>query len=127
MSEVYNLRPLLWVASSKRDFDKMPDDVTDDFGHWLYLVQKGKNPKSAKPLSGFGGANVMEFSKDCPDSTFRTVYTAKFEDVIIVLHAFQKKSNKKIETPKQEVELIRSRIKLAEAIYKELKAKRGKK
>jgi phage-related protein len=105
----------------------MPDDVTDDFGHWLYLVQKGKTPKSAKPLSGFGGTNVMELCKDYGDGTFRTVYTAKFEDVIIVLHAFQKKSKKKIETPKQDIDLIHSRMKFAEAMYKELKAKKGKK
>jgi len=48
----------------------MPDDVTDDFGHWLFHVQKGKKPKSAKPLRGFGGASVMELTKDYPDSTF---------------------------------------------------------
>jgi len=45
--------------------------------------------------------------------------------VVIVLHAFQKKSKKAIETPKQDVELIHSRLKLAEVLYKEWK--KGKK
>lgn len=47
-------------------------------------------------------------------------------EVIVVLHAFQKKSKKGIETPKQDIELIRSRLKLAEVIYKEWKRKGGK-
>jgi phage-related protein len=46
--------------------------------------------------------------------------------VIVVLHAFQKKSKKGIETPKQDTDLIRSRLKLAEAMYKEWKTKGDK-
>jgi phage-related protein len=45
---------------------------------------------------------------------------------VIVLHAFQKKSKKGRETPKQEIDLIRSRLKLAEEAYKEWKNIRGK-
>jgi phage-related protein len=37
-------RPLLWIASSKNDLMKMPDDVIDDFGHGLYQAQTGKHP-----------------------------------------------------------------------------------
>lgn len=105
----------------------MPEDVVDDFGHWLFQAQKGGTPRNAKPLSGFGSRNVMELVKDYPDSTFRTVYTVRFEDVLVVLHAFQKKSKKGKETPKQDMELINSRLKLAEIIYKEWKEKRGRK
>jgi phage-related protein len=69
----------------------------------------------------------MELSKDHADGTFRTIYTVRYAEVVIILHAFQKKSKKGIETPKQDKELIYSRIKLAEIIYKEWKEKRGKK
>lgn len=54
------------------------------------------------------------------------MYTVRFTDVIIVLHAFQKKSKRGIETPKQDMELIRSRLKLAEELYKEWKRQGGK-
>ena len=127
MSETPKLCPLLWVASSKRDFIEMPEDVVGDFGHWLFQVQKGKTPKNAKPLSGFGGAQVMELWKDQVDGTFRTVYTVRYAEVVVILHAFQKKSKKGIETPKQDIDLIHSRLKLAEIMYKEWKEKRGKK
>jgi phage-related protein len=39
--------------------------------------------------------------------------------VIYVLHAFQKKSKKGIETPKREIEIIKTRLKVAEAHYRE--------
>jgi phage-related protein len=126
VSESTNLRSLLWVASSKRDFMDMPDDVTEDFGFGLYQAQKGKHPRIGKILKGFGGAGVIELVKDCADGTFRAVYTVRFEEVIVVLHAFQKKSKKGIETPKQDIELIRSRLKLAEELYETWKGKKGK-
>ena len=43
----------------------------------------------------------------------------RFADVVYVLHAFQKKSKRGIATPKQEIELIEARLKLAEADYRE--------
>jgi len=126
MSESSNPLPILWVASSKRDFLKMPEDVVDDFGFGLYEAQKGKQPKIGKILKGFGGASVIELVRDHSDGTFRCVYTVRFEDVVVVLHAFQKKSKKGIETPKQDIDLIHSRLKLAEAMYKEWKKNGGK-
>lgn len=114
---------VLWVASSKRDLMEMPEDVIDDFGYGLYEAQKGKHPKIGKVLKGFSGASVIELIRDHPDGTFRCVYTVRFENVLIVLHAFQKKSKKGIETPKPDVDLIRSRLKLAEVMYKDWKKK----
>ncbi len=124
--EVSDLRPLFWVASSKRDFTEMPEDVIGDFGHWLFHVQKGKTPKNAKVLSGFGGAQIMELRRDHTDGTFRMVYTVRYAEIVVVLHAFQKKSKKGIETPKQDIDLINSRLKLAEVMYKDWKATKGK-
>ena len=63
---------------------------------------------------------------DRKGDTFRAVYTVRFKEVVVVLHAFQKKSKKGIKTPKQDMDLINSRLKLAEAMYKEWKSKRGK-
>ncbi|MBB4301197.1 phage-related protein [Rhodobium orientis] len=47
-------------------------------------------------------------------NTFRVVYTVRLAGAVYVLHAFQKKSKKGIATPKQEVDLIRRRLKVAE-------------
>lgn len=120
------IKTLLWVSSSKKDLLTMPEDVITDFGYGLYQAQIGKYPDTAKTLSGFGGASIIELVQDHRNDTFRAVYTVKFSDAIIVLHVFQKKSKKGIETPKQDMELIRSRLKLAEEIYKDWKRKGNK-
>lgn len=116
----------MWILAAKRDLKKMPDEVQDDFGFGLYQAEKGEYPNSAKTLSGFGSANVIELKNHHNGDAFRAVYTVQFEDVIFVLHAFQKKSKKDSETPKQEIDLIKSRLKIAEQMYKEMKDKRGK-
>ncbi len=43
----------------------------------------------------------------------RAVYTVRFPSGLYVLHAFQKKSKTKIATPRQELELIKERLKWA--------------
>lgn len=45
-------------------------------------------------------------------------------EFIFVLHAFQKKSKSGISTPKQDIDLVKRRLKEAEALYKELKGKK---
>lgn len=120
------MKPILWVGSSKRDLMDMPQDVITDFGYGLYQAQMGDHPDIGKTLSGFGGASVVELLQDHKGDTFRAVYTVKFPSAIIVLHAFQKKSKKGIETPKQDMDLIRSRLKLAEVVYKDWKLTGGK-
>ncbi len=45
-------------------------------------------------------------------------------EFIFVLHAFQKKSKSGIATPKQEIDLVKRRLKDAEDLYKELKGEK---
>jgi phage-related protein len=62
---------------------------------------------------------VLEIVDDHDGDTYRAVYTVRFADAIDVLHAFKKKSRRKIATPKHEMELIRARLKEAERIHAE--------
>lgn len=73
---------------------------------------------SAKPLKGFGGANVVELVDDHQGDTYRAVYTVKFESAIYVLHAFQKKSKQGIKTPQADIDLVKRRLKAAEEDHK---------
>ena len=110
---------VLWVGSSKKDLMAMPDEVKSTFGFALYLAQQGKKHQNAKPLKGFSGAGVLEVVEDSLGDTFRAVYTVKIAENIYVLHCFQKKSKRGIETPKQEIDLIRDRLKMAQEHAKE--------
>ena len=62
---------------------------------------------------------MLEVVDDEDGDTYRAVYTVRFAAVIYVLHAFQKKSKKGIETPRREIEVIKARLKMAEAHYRE--------
>ena len=115
-----SLKPLYWVGRSKRDLHSLPEPVEDLFGYALYLAQDGRKHEQAKPLKGFGSAGVLEVVEDWDRSTYRAVYTVRFEGVVFVLHIFQKKSTRGAATPKTDIDLIRERLKVAEQTAKEL-------
>lgn len=116
-----DLKPLAWVGSSLKDIRAFPEEVKDEIGHALYEAQKGGKHVSAKPLKGFKGAGVLEVVEDFDGDTYRAVYTVRFAELVFVLHCFQKKSKSGISTPQQEINLIHSRLKVAEEKYAEWK------
>lgn len=111
------IKPCEWVASAKKDLLEMPDDVIDVFGFAIHQAQMGLKHVDAKPLTGAGGG-VLEVVDNHDGDTYRAVYTVRFGDVVYVLHCFQKKSKTGIKTPQKEIDLIKSRLKLAENDYK---------
>ena len=114
-------KPLAWIGSSKKDLMALPVDVRKFFGHALDFAQRGDKHYAAKVLKGFGGAGVLEVLDDDQDGTYRAVYTVKFVEAVFVLHCFSKKSKRGIETPKEDMDVIRMRLKVAEALAKELR------
>lgn len=98
----------------------MPEEVIDTFGYALHVAQAGRKHDKAKALHGFGSAGVLEVVEDWRGNTYRAVYTVRFAGAVFVLHVFQKKAKSGIATPKQDIELIRERLKAAEQIVKEL-------
>ncbi len=107
------MKKLYWIGSSLEDVRRFPEAVKDAVGYALYLAQEGDKHSDARPLRGFSGAGTLEIVADHRGDTYRAVYTVRFRDTVYVLHAFQKKSKKGIATPKQDIELIRARLKLA--------------
>jgi len=112
-----SVKPLVWVASSKKDLKSMPGVVQDTFGYALHLAQTGEKHDASKPLKGFGGASVLEIVENHDGDTYRAVYTVRFAESVYVLHVFQKKSKAGVAAPRQDVDLIRARLKLAAEDY----------
>lgn len=108
------------MGSSKRDLLALPVPIRKFFGHALDFAQRGDKHDAAKVLKGFGGAGVLEIIENGRDSTYRAVYTVKFKEAVFVLHVFQKKSKHGIATPKQDLDIIRERLKAAEQFVKEM-------
>lgn len=108
------LKPLRWVASAKKDLIAMPGPVKRKIGFAFYLAQIGEKHPATKPLRGFGSAAVLEVIEEYQGDTYRAVYTVRLKRAVYVLHCFKKKSTKGAQTPRPDMELIRSRLKAAE-------------
>ena len=119
MSTNKSKKQVVWIGSSLDDLKEFPEEVQGEMGYALYLAQTGKKHISVKPLKGFGGAGILEIVTNFDRDTYRAVYTVKFAGVVYVLHAFQKKSKRGIATPKQDIDLIRERLKRAKQHYQD--------
>lgn len=116
------IKPTVFVGSSKKDLRAFPAAVRSEIGQSLFEAQLGEHPRNAKPLKGFSG--VLEIRDNFDSDTYRTVYTTRLEGVLYVLHAFQKKSTSGIATPQRHIDLVRQRLRDAEAIHKATKGDR---
>src|ERR1700704_5810545 len=105
-------KPVQWTGSSRDDLRSFPDEVRRVMGFAINDAQNGAEHPRARALKGFGGRSVLEIVDDEDGDTYRAVYTVRFAGVVYVLHAFQKKSKKGIETPKRDIEEIKARFKL---------------
>ena len=112
------LKPVEWIGSSKADLKHFPDPVQGRMGFAIYRAQLGRRHRDAKPLKGFG-PGVVEVVARHDGDTFRAVYTVRFETAVYVLHAFQKKARRGIATPRQELDLVRRRLRAAERHYRD--------
>ena len=95
-----------------------PDLIRRAMGHALFSAQEGKLHPHAKVLSGMGSAGIQEIRENDGSGTYRVIYTIEMKECVFVLHAFQKKSKSGIATPKQELDLLNTRLKEAKALYK---------
>ena len=112
------LRPVVWLGSSKKNLQGFPDGAQKLLGDELQLIQFGGMPKDAKPFKGVG-SGVLEIALRYATDAYRVVLAVQIGRRIYVLHAFQKKSKKGIETPKRDVELIKKRFAEAQELAHE--------
>jgi phage-related protein len=86
-----------------RDF---PDDARVEAGHQLSEVQQGRDPGDWKPMTTIG-PGVREIRIREKSGAFRIVYLATLPDMVLVLHAFQKKTQA---TPLKDIALAAKRL-----------------
>jgi phage-related protein len=101
-------KKLEFLGSSLKDLKGFPDAARQDAGYQLGKVQKGEEPDDWKHFPAIGsGVNEIRIEED--KNIFRVMYVAKFEDIVYVLHAFQKKTQK---TSKKDIETAKERYKV---------------
>lgn len=112
------LEPVVFVGGADKEFSKLPKTVVREFGHGLYLAQKGGKAAFAKPLKGFRGAGVLELVIEEAGEAYRAVYTVQLAGTVYVLAAFHKKAKRGIDLPQHEKDLIQQRLKQAREIHR---------
>lgn len=86
-----------------RDF---PEDARSQAGYQLSEVQQGNDPADWKPMKTVG-AGVREIRVRESSGAFRVIYLASLPDRVLVLHAFQKKTQA---TPQKDIKLAARRL-----------------
>lgn len=101
------MKNLKFIGTSEDDLADFPLDAKRVAGFELWQVQIGAMPSDFKPMPGVGsGAYEIRIHVL---GEWRVIYVAKFADVVYVLHAFQKKTQR---TRQEDIDLAARRYKL---------------
>src|SRR5690349_7669369 len=85
------MKPIRFLGDSLERLREFPEDARHDAGYQLDKVQHGLQPDDFKPMPSIG-KGVEEIRLWADSGTFRVIYTARMRDAVVVLHAFQKKT-----------------------------------
>lgn len=112
------MKKLIWLKSSKKDLLKFPIEVRREIGFALYVAQLGDTHDNVKLFKG-KNSGVYEIVSNFDTNAYRAIYTTQIENIIYVLHCFQKKSKRGIKTPKVELNVINQRLKYLKSVMRE--------
>ena len=100
------MKKLRFIGSSLDDLKDFPAEARRDAGFELDAIQRGLMPSDFKPMLNIG-PSAYEIRIHVLGE-WRVIYVARFEGVVYVLHAFQKKTQR---TRKEDIELAARRYK----------------
>jgi phage-related protein len=103
---IATMKPLRFLGDSLKALRAFPDEARQDAGFQLDRVQRGEQPDDFKAMPSIG-PGVEELRVSDPAGTYRVVYTARLDDAVYVLHAFQKRTRA---TSREDVALARKRF-----------------
>ncbi len=102
------MKSIAFLGDSLAQLREFPEDARSEAGFQLREVQKGNDPADWKPLKTVG-PGVREIRVRDQAGAFRVIYLATVGDTVVVLHAFQKKTE---QTARRDIELATSRLQL---------------
>ena len=103
-------RPISWIRAALKEFEAFPEGARTTCLTALTIAAEGGKTDIAKPMRGMG-TGVLEIALAFRGDAYRVVYAVQIAEEIWVIHAFQKKSTRGVETPNREVDLVRDRLK----------------
>jgi len=106
---------IAWEGDSLGVMRRFPDEVKQNLGHQLRLLQRGERPTDYRPVATIG-PGVFELRDQDERAWYRVIYLSRVRDVIHILHCFEKKSR---EIPRKDVQLAQQRLKAVRARIEE--------
>lgn len=100
-----------WEGDSRDALLAFPERIRQNLGFQLWQLQQGEMPVNYRPLPSVG-TGVFELRDQDERSWYRLVYLSRINNVIYVLHCFEKKSR---EMPRRDFEKARQRLKAVRA------------
>lgn len=100
------MKPVEFIGDSLAQLREFPKAARQAAGYQLDRVQRGLAPDDWKPMPAVG-AGVRELRIRDRAGAFRVIYLATLADRIVVLHAFQKKTQR---TAKRDIDLAEKRF-----------------
>ncbi len=85
------MKQVQFLGDSLKVISEFPKDARQAAGYQLRRIQEGKTPEDFKPMPGIG-KGVEEIRIWESSGTYRVIYTARLQEFVYVLHAFQKKT-----------------------------------
>jgi len=101
------MKHIAFLGNSRDVIRDFPDGVRYRAGVELRAVQNGLEPDDWKPMKTVG-PGVQEIRIRDASGAFRIIYLATLADWVLVLHAFQKKTQ---QTTQRDIELAAKRLK----------------
>ncbi|HEX2775641.1 MAG TPA: type II toxin-antitoxin system RelE/ParE family toxin [Candidatus Acidoferrales bacterium] len=102
---------VVWEGDAREVLQAFPGEVRQNFGFELWQLQQGERPSDYRPLPSIG-SGVFELRDQDARAWYRVVYLSRINDVIYVLHCFEKKSR---EMPRRDFEKAKQRLKAVRA------------
>jgi phage-related protein len=100
------VKPVEFIGDSLARLRDFPSAARRDAGYQIDRVQRGLEPDDWKPMQSVG-PGVRELRLRDRGGAFRVIYLATLPDRIVVLHAFQKKTQR---TAEQDIDLAANRL-----------------
>jgi phage-related protein len=110
-----------WEGDSRVVLSGFPDDVKVSFGFSLRLPQKGETPACKYRSMTSVGDGVWELKESDDQTWYRVMYLSTINNVIHVLHCFEKSSSK---TPQRDINTARARLVLVKQRLQDERKKR---
>ena len=101
-----SMKEITFLGNSLDCIRDFPDEIKQQSGYELHKVQCGEMPTDFKPMQSIG-SGVIEIRLRDQSGAYRIIYIAKFAEMVFVLHAFQKKTQR---TSQQDLNLAKQRL-----------------